>query len=66
MTLNAQKTAYIISRTKKGVEEVADKVTTGTLDGKEVNFINLDANNTDGERVEVEETPVEVPTDETV
>lgn len=103
MTLNAQKTTYIISRIKNGTEEVAqyndyngtiywysnpDSATDfedlelakgmlqvqdmmAKLTKQDVSFklYQLDAEtfeiNADGERVAVEETPVEAPTDET-
>ncbi|MGH2064839.1 hypothetical protein [Aerococcus urinaeequi] len=103
MTLNAQKTTFIISRIKNGTEEVAqyndyngtiywysnrDSATDfedlelakgmlqvqdmmAKLTKQDVSFklYRLDEEtyeiNADGERVVVEETPVETPTDET-
>ena len=104
MGLNAQRTAYIISRIKNGTEEVAqyndyngtiywysnpdsatefedlelakgmlqvqDMLATLTKQDASFKLYQLDEEtfeiNEEGERVVVEETPVEAPTDETV
>lgn len=104
MTLNAQKTTFIISRIKNGTEEVAQyndyngtiywysnpdsatnfedlelangmlqvQKTMAKLTKQDVSFklYQLDSEtfeiNENGERVVVEEAPVEAPTDETV